>query len=45
VNQTDEYMADAALWGMHGGWVDVGANYSPDNNYHRAARPADAVVN
>jgi beta-aspartyl-dipeptidase (metallo-type) len=44
VNQTDEYMADAINWGKLGGWVDVGANYSPDNNYQRATKQADAVA-
>jgi len=43
VNQTPEYMSDAGNWGKRGGWVDVGANYSPDNNYSRAIEPAQAV--
>jgi len=43
VNQTDAYMADAIEWGRRGGWVDVGANYGPENNFHRATPPARAV--
>jgi beta-aspartyl-dipeptidase (metallo-type) len=43
VNQTPEYMKDALAWGAKGGWVDVGANYSPDNNYARAIEPSQAV--
>ncbi len=43
VNQTDAYMADAIEWGRRGGWVDVGANYSPENNFHRATPPEKAV--
>lgn len=43
VNQTPEYMSDARAWGKKGGWVDVGANYSPSNNYSRAMEPAAAV--
>src|SRR5690606_32746112 len=35
VNQTPMYMSDATAWGKKGGWVDIGANYSPDNNYSR----------
>ncbi|OZI31160.1 beta-aspartyl-peptidase [Bordetella genomosp. 10] len=42
VNQTDGYMADAAEWGRKGGWVDIGANYSPENNYGRATLPHKA---
>jgi beta-aspartyl-dipeptidase (metallo-type) len=44
VNQTDAYMADAIAWGHHGGWLDVGANYAPDNNYSRAIPPARAIT-
>lgn len=44
VNQTDGYMADAALWGKRGGWVDIGANYRPDNHYERSTDPAVAVT-
>src|SRR5918996_4385968 len=33
VNQTDGYMEDAIAWGQRGGFVDVGANYSPDNHF------------
>ena len=44
VNQTDAYMADAILWAERGGFVDVGANYSPDNNFSRATPPAKAIV-
>jgi len=44
VNQTPEYMKDAQAWGRRGGWVDVGANYSPNNNYARAIEPAEAVL-
>ncbi len=43
VNQTDRYMEDAAIWGKRGGWVDIGANYRPDNNYERSTDPVDAV--
>lgn len=43
VNQTDEYMADALKWALDGGVVDVGVNYSPENNYERATLPAKAV--
>ncbi len=43
VNQTDAYMADATLWAARGGYVDVGANYSPDNNFSRATAPARAI--
>jgi beta-aspartyl-dipeptidase (metallo-type) len=43
VNQTDAYMADAIAWGRRGGYVDVGANYSPENNFSRATPPAQAV--
>lgn len=42
VNQTDGYMEDAAAWGRKGGWVDIGANYSPENNYGRAHLPHKA---
>ncbi len=44
VNQTDGYMADAIAWGKRGGWVDVGANYRPDNHYARSTQPAEAVT-
>lgn len=44
VNQTDGYMADATAWGLRGGWVDIGANYSPENNYGRATLPHKAFV-
>jgi len=44
VNQTPEYMKDAKAWGLKGGWVDVGANYAPSNNYSRATEPAQAVL-
>ncbi|MCE3249373.1 MAG: beta-aspartyl-peptidase [Geminicoccaceae bacterium] len=44
VNQTDAYMADATLWARRGGYVDVGANYSPENNFSRATPPAKAVI-
>ncbi len=43
VNQTEAYMADALAWTKRGGWVDVGANYSPDNNFSRATAPASAI--
>jgi beta-aspartyl-dipeptidase (metallo-type) len=43
VNQTDAYMADAVTWAKRGGWLDVGANYSPDNNFSRATPPARAI--
>jgi beta-aspartyl-dipeptidase (metallo-type) len=43
VNQTDAYMADAIAWARRGGFVDVGANYSPDNNFSRATPPAQAI--
>jgi beta-aspartyl-dipeptidase (metallo-type) len=43
VNQTPGYMEDAAKWGKKGGWVDIGANYSPDNHYERATRPMQAA--
>jgi beta-aspartyl-dipeptidase (metallo-type) len=43
VNQTDAYMEDAIEWGKRGGVVDVGANYSPDNNFSRATPPAKAI--
>jgi beta-aspartyl-dipeptidase (metallo-type) len=44
VNQTDAYMQDAIAWGRRGGVVDVGANYSPENNFSRATPPAKAIV-
>jgi beta-aspartyl-dipeptidase (metallo-type) len=44
VNQTDAYMADAIAWAERGGLVDVGANYSPENNFSRATAPAKAIV-
>ncbi len=44
VNQTDAYMADAIVWAGRGGYVDVGANYSPDNNFSRATPPAKAIA-
>ena len=44
VNQTDAYMADAIAWAARGGYVDVGANYSPDNNFSRATPPAKAIA-
>jgi beta-aspartyl-dipeptidase (metallo-type) len=44
VNQTDAYMADAITWAERGGLVDVGANYSPENNFSRATPPAKAIV-
>jgi beta-aspartyl-dipeptidase (metallo-type) len=44
VNQTDAYMADAIVWAGRGGFVDVGANYSPDNNFSRATPPAKAIA-
>lgn len=44
VNQTDGYMADAVEWGKRGGWVDIGANYRPDNHYDRSTQPAEAVT-
>jgi beta-aspartyl-dipeptidase (metallo-type) len=44
VNQTEAYMADATLWAARGGFVDVGANYSPDNNFSRATAPAKAIT-
>ena len=44
VNQTDAYMADAIAWAKHGGYVDVGANYSPENNFSRATPPAKAIT-
>jgi beta-aspartyl-dipeptidase (metallo-type) len=42
VNQTEGYMSDAEAWGKRGGWVDIGANYSPANNYSRATPPSKA---
>lgn len=42
VNQTEGYMSDAEAWGKRGGWVDIGANYSPTNNYSRAILPSKA---
>ena len=44
VNQTDAYMADAIAWAERGGLVDVGANYSPENNFSRATPPAKAIL-
>lgn len=44
VNQTDYYMDDAVVWGKRGGWVDIGANYRPDNHYERSTDPAEAVT-
>jgi beta-aspartyl-dipeptidase (metallo-type) len=44
VNQTDAYMADAIAWAKRGGFIDVGANYSPDNNFSRATPPAKAIT-
>jgi beta-aspartyl-dipeptidase (metallo-type) len=44
VNQTDAYMADAIAWAERGGFIDVGANYSPDNNFSRATPPAKAIT-
>jgi beta-aspartyl-dipeptidase (metallo-type) len=44
VNQTDAYMADAIAWAGRGGFVDVGANYSPENNFSRATPPAKAIT-
>ena len=44
VNQTEAYMADATAWAKRGGFVDVGANYSPDNNFSRATPPAKAIT-
>jgi beta-aspartyl-dipeptidase (metallo-type) len=44
VNQTDAYMEDAITWAKRGGFVDVGANYSPDNNFSRAIPPAKAIT-
>lgn len=37
-------MADAILWATRGGFVDVGANYSPENNFSRATPPAKAII-
>ena len=44
VNQTEGYMSDAERWGQRGGWVDIGANYSPENNYARATLPSKAYT-
>jgi beta-aspartyl-dipeptidase (metallo-type) len=44
VNQTDAYMEDAILWAKRGGFVDVGANYGPENNFSRATPPGKAIV-
>jgi beta-aspartyl-dipeptidase (metallo-type) len=44
VNQTDAYMEDAIAWAKRGGLVDVGANYSPENNFSRATPPARAIT-
>ena len=37
-------MADAIAWAKRGGYVDVGANYSPENNFSRATPPAKAIT-
>jgi beta-aspartyl-dipeptidase (metallo-type) len=37
-------MADAIAWAKRGGYVDVGANYSPGNNFSRATAPATAIT-
>ena len=37
-------MADAIAWAERGGFVDVGANYSPDNNFSRATAPGQAIT-
>lgn len=42
VNQTDGYMRDAAEWGQRGGYVDIGANYSPENNFSLSTLPSKA---
>jgi beta-aspartyl-dipeptidase (metallo-type) len=44
VNQTDAYMEDAIVWAKRGGYVDIGANYSPENNFSRATPPAKAIM-
>jgi beta-aspartyl-dipeptidase (metallo-type) len=44
VNQTDGYMEDALAWAGRGGFIDVGANYSPENNFARATPPARAIT-
>ena len=44
VNQTDAYMDDAIAWARRGGFVDIGANYSPKNNFSRATPPAQAIT-
>ncbi len=44
VNQIAAYMADAVAWAERGGYLDVGANYSPDNNFSRAIPPAPAIA-
>lgn len=44
VNQTDEYMSDAKKWAKKGGYIDIGANYSPENNYSRATLPHKAFT-
>jgi beta-aspartyl-dipeptidase (metallo-type) len=44
VNQTDAYMEDAIAWAKRTGYVDVGANYSPENNFSRATPPAKAIT-
>jgi len=44
VNQTGAYMADAISWAERGGLVDVGANYSPENNFSRATPPTQAIT-
>ena len=44
VNQTDAYMEDAIAWSKRGGLVDLGANYSPENNFSQATPPAKAIT-
>ena len=44
VNQTPQYLEDAKEWGKRGGWLDVGANYAPDNGYDRATDPVKAIT-
>lgn len=44
VNQTDGYIADALEWAKRGGYIDIGANYSPENNYSRSTLPHRAFV-
>ena len=43
VNQSPAYMEDALQWGQRGGWIDIGANYTPDNGYDRAMSPTRGV--